>query len=110
MEEQDAGLGAARHGIGCWRPWRLGTKGAGEQGLCAEEGARIGGHGQGGSQEHHGRRRRGCRWGMGAAARLQGAGKGAGLRKKKGLGAMAEGAKNLGAIHGGGCSLLAVVP
>jgi hypothetical protein len=32
--------------------------------------------------------------------------RGAGLRKKKGLGPMAEGAKNLGAIHGSGCSLL----
>jgi hypothetical protein len=40
----------------------------------------------------------------------KGAGKGTGLRKKKGLGAMAESAKNLGAIHGGGCSLLAAVP
>jgi hypothetical protein len=40
MGEQDAGLGAARHGIGCWRPWRLGKKRAGEQGRCAEEGAR----------------------------------------------------------------------
>jgi hypothetical protein len=66
MKEQDAGLGAARHGISCWRPWRLGKK-IGEQGRCAEEGARIGGRGQGGSQEHHGPRRRGGRWGMGAA-------------------------------------------
>jgi hypothetical protein len=26
MGEQDAGLGAARHGIGGWRPWKLGKK------------------------------------------------------------------------------------
>jgi hypothetical protein len=36
MEEQDPGLGAARHGIGCWRPWRLGKKGVGEQGRRSE--------------------------------------------------------------------------
>jgi hypothetical protein len=32
MEKQDAGLGAARHGIGCWRPWSLGKKEQGNRG------------------------------------------------------------------------------
>jgi hypothetical protein len=66
------GFFSGRHG--CQRPRAESSPEETQQGRCAEKGARICGHGQGGLQGRHGRRRGGCRRGMGAAAPRHGQG------------------------------------
>ena len=109
MEEQDAGLGAARHGIGCWRPWRLGKKEQGNRGSAQRRAQGLA------AMDREVRRNtmddgeEDVAGGWELLLACKGAGKGTGLRKKKGVGAMAEHREGRAGGHhaqgGGGCGL-----